>query len=112
LEAALAEWTRGRPASEVEPTLQDPPIPAHAALDTPGLFHDPQLRHREHFVEIAHDVYPTTTIESSRLKLSRAAARTPERALSLGRDNQVVLEDLLGYSPDRIAELEERGALA
>jgi len=111
VEAALSDWTRTREAAEVEAELQAHRIPAHAALDTPGLFSDPQLRHRGHFIEIAHDIYPSTTIESSRLRLSRSAARTPERALTLGRDNRMVLEDLLGYPPDRIADLEERGTL-
>jgi len=111
-EAALAKWTCTRDAAEVEATLQARGIPAHAALDTPGLFADPQLRHRGHFIEIAHDIYPSTTIESSRLRLSRAPARTPERALTLGRDNRMVLEDLLGYTPERIADLEARGVLS
>jgi len=111
IEAALSDWTRAREAAEVETALQAHGIPAHAALDTPGLFADPQLQHRGHFVEIPHDIYSSTTIESSRLKLSHAPARTPERALTLGRDNRMVLEKLLGYTPERIAELEERGIL-
>ncbi|MCP4037101.1 MAG: CoA transferase [bacterium] len=108
VEAALSNWTRTRPAAEVEAALQARGIPAHAALDTPGLFSDPQLHHRGHFVEIAHDIYPSTTIESSRLQFSRTTARTPECALTLGRDNRRVLEDLLGYSPEQIVALEER----
>jgi crotonobetainyl-CoA:carnitine CoA-transferase CaiB-like acyl-CoA transferase len=86
-------------------------VPAHIALDTPGLFADPQLQHRGHFIEIAHDIFPATTIESSRLRLSETPARRPERALSLGRDNRYVLETLLGYSPERIADLAARGVL-
>ncbi|MBW2275632.1 MAG: CoA transferase [Deltaproteobacteria bacterium] len=112
VEDALAAWTRPREAGEIEEALQARGVPAHAALDTPGLYADPQLRHRGHFIEIAHDIYGTTTVESSRLRLSRSPARTPERALSLGRDNRHVLESLLGYSPARVAELEAAGALA
>jgi crotonobetainyl-CoA:carnitine CoA-transferase CaiB-like acyl-CoA transferase len=111
VDTALAAWTAEREASEIERELQVAGVPAHAALDMPGLFEDAQLRHRGHFIEIAHDVFPTTTIESSRLALSRSAARVPERALSLGRDNVRVLAELLGYPPERIAELEELGAL-
>ena len=111
IETALSDWTRAREATQVETALQARGIPAHAALDTPGLFADPQLQHRGHFVEIAHDIYPSTTIESSRLKLSRAPERTPERALTLGRDNRTVLENLLGYTPEHISLLEERGVL-
>jgi crotonobetainyl-CoA:carnitine CoA-transferase CaiB-like acyl-CoA transferase len=112
VEAAVAAWTREREAGEVETALQAAGVPAHAALDMPGLFADRQLRHRGHFIEIAHDIYSTTTIESSRLHLSRTPARHPERALSLGRDNRYVLETILGYSCERIADLAARGVLA
>jgi len=105
------EWTRAHTPAEAETALQACGVPAHAVLDTPGLFACPQLQHRGHFVEIAHDIYGTTTIESSRLCLSRAPARVPERALGFGRDNRHVLESILGYPPERIAELAARGVL-
>jgi crotonobetainyl-CoA:carnitine CoA-transferase CaiB-like acyl-CoA transferase len=111
VESAVAAWTRDRDGARVEALLQEAGVPAHVAHDMPGLFADPQLRSRGHFLEIAHDIYQSTTIESSRIRLSRTPARTPERALSLGRDNRYVLETLLGYSPERIAELEACGAL-
>ena len=110
--AAISAWTREREADEIAGELQAVGVPAHAALDTPGLFADPQLQHRGHFIEIAHDLYPTTTVESSRLLLSRTPARRPERALSLGRDNAHVLETLLGYPPERVADLTLRGVLS
>jgi crotonobetainyl-CoA:carnitine CoA-transferase CaiB-like acyl-CoA transferase len=112
VDAAISAWTRTRAPHEIESTLQAADIASHAALDMPGLFADEQLAHRGHFIEIAHDLYPTTTIESSRLRLARAAPRQPGRALSLGRDNRHVLEHLLGYSPARIADLAERGVLS
>ena len=111
VEAAVTAWTRDRDGGAVEAMLQEAGVPAHVAHDMPGLFADPQLRARGHFIEIAHDIYPSTTIESSRLRLSRTPARTPERALSLGRDNGYVLEAILGYSSERIADLEAAGAL-
>ena len=109
---AISAWTRPREAAEIEAALQERGVPAHTALDTPGLWEDAQLQGRGHFIEIAHHIYPTTTIESSRILLSRSAARRPERALSFGRDNRYVLETILGYSPERIAGLAERGVLS
>jgi crotonobetainyl-CoA:carnitine CoA-transferase CaiB-like acyl-CoA transferase len=80
-------------------------------LDTPGLFACPQLQQRGHYVETSHEIYQTTTLESARLQMSRSAARVPESALSFGRDNRAVLEDILGYTPEQIAQLAERGVL-
>jgi len=111
VEAALVAWTRERTPAEVEAALQAAGVPAHAVLDMPGVHACPQLQHRGHFVEIPHEIYGTTTIESSRLRFSRARPRVPEGALGFGRDNRPVLESILGYSPERIAELESRGVL-
>ena len=72
----------------------------------------PQLQHREHYLEIGHKIYQTTTIESSRLRLSRSRPRVPETALDFGRDNRRVLESILGYGPERIADLSARGVLS
>ncbi len=108
---AIAAWTREREASQIESALQARGVPAHVTLDTPGLYACPQLEHRGHFIEVAHSIYPTTTVESSRLLLSRTPARVPESALFFGRDNREVLETLLGYSPERIAQLAEDGVL-
>ncbi len=108
---AIAAWTREREASAVETELQARGVPAHVLLATPELFADPQLAHREHFVEIEHHIFPTTTIESSRLRLSRSRPLRPQRSIDYGRDNRAVLEGILGYSPERIAELAARGVL-
>jgi crotonobetainyl-CoA:carnitine CoA-transferase CaiB-like acyl-CoA transferase len=62
-------------------------------------------------IEIAHEMFPAMTIESSRLRFSRTPARHPERALCLGRDDRYVLETILGYSSERIADLAARGVL-
>ncbi|MFQ5697151.1 MAG: CaiB/BaiF CoA transferase family protein [Myxococcota bacterium] len=111
VDEAIAEWTRKREAEGIEASLQAAGVPCHVALDTPGLHADPQLQHRGHYLEIEHSIYPTTTIEDSRLRMSRARPRLPRSALHFGRDNRYVLETLLGYPPERIGELAERGVL-
>jgi benzylsuccinate CoA-transferase BbsF subunit len=110
-DAALTAWTRERRPAVAAEGLQARGVPAHAVLDTPALYACPQLQHRGHYLEVAHDIFQTTTIESSRLHLSRAPARVPERAVSFGRDNREVLEEILGYPPERIAALAEAGVL-
>jgi crotonobetainyl-CoA:carnitine CoA-transferase CaiB-like acyl-CoA transferase len=105
VDQAIADWTRVREAPEIERALQARGVPVHEALQTPALFEDPQLQLRGHFVEIAHDIFPTTTVESTRLVLSRSKPRVPERALSIGRDNRLVLETLLDYPAERIDAL-------
>jgi crotonobetainyl-CoA:carnitine CoA-transferase CaiB-like acyl-CoA transferase len=110
-DAALEAWTRQRSPEAATEALQAVGVPSHPVHDTPGLYACPQLQHRGHYLEVAHEIFQTTTIESTRLRLSRAPARVPERAVSFGRDNRAVLEDILGYAPERIAELAAAGVL-
>jgi crotonobetainyl-CoA:carnitine CoA-transferase CaiB-like acyl-CoA transferase len=111
VETTLAAWTAAREPDEIEATLQACGVPVHAALDTTDLFGCPQLHAREHFIETGHEIFPATTIESSRLRLSRSAAKRPEQALSLGRDNREVLASILGYGEERIDALLASGAV-
>jgi crotonobetainyl-CoA:carnitine CoA-transferase CaiB-like acyl-CoA transferase len=111
VEAAICDWTRSRAPGEIEAALQARGVPVHEALDMTGLFEDPQIQERGHFLTCEHSIFPTTTVESTRLRLSRSPAKSPERALSVGRDNRLVLETLLGYAPERIDELLGRDVL-
>jgi crotonobetainyl-CoA:carnitine CoA-transferase CaiB-like acyl-CoA transferase len=111
VEAAICAWTGERDPAEIEQALQARSIPVHEAVDTTGLFGCPQLQHREHFIETGHEIFPSTTVESGRLRLSRAPARRPEAALSVGRDNRMVLESILDYSADKVDALLEIGAV-
>jgi crotonobetainyl-CoA:carnitine CoA-transferase CaiB-like acyl-CoA transferase len=111
LDPMITAWTRKREAHETEALLQAHGIPASAAQNSYDLYSDPQLRHRGHFVDIAHPLHGTTTVEGSRFKLSRTPARIERAAPTLGGDNRYVLETILGYNPARIAELEAQGVL-
>ncbi len=104
-------WTRTQPMADGERLLQAAGVPAHAVQNSRELCADPQLRHRGHFIEVAHPERPTTTLEGTRFTLSRTPAQYEASAPTYGRDNEWVLRDLLGYDEDRITELVVAGAL-
>jgi len=108
---AVAAWTIERPAGEVEEVLQARGIPAHVAQTSETALHDPQLVARGHFVELEHPLFGTTVVQGTRYRLSETPAAVERAAPTLGRDNDYVLRDLLGYDDARIAELSEIGAL-
>ena len=62
-------------------------------------------------MQLTHPTEVTTTVEGSRFRLSRTPARVEGAAATIGRDNQYVLETLLGYSEERITELAAAGVL-
>jgi benzylsuccinate CoA-transferase BbsF subunit len=111
LDAIITDWTRTREALDLETILQEHDVAASVVQRLYDLYDDPQLRHRGHFVPREHPIHGTITVENSRFTLSRTPARIGRAAPTLGRDNHEVLGALLGYSAERIADLEARGVL-
>jgi crotonobetainyl-CoA:carnitine CoA-transferase CaiB-like acyl-CoA transferase len=107
----IEAWTKSQDGEALEVLLQKVGVPAHRVMDTKDLYGCPQLRHRNHYQDIACELYQSTTVESSRMVLSESPARLPESALYYGRDNRYVLETILGYSPEQIAALAAEGVL-
>jgi crotonobetainyl-CoA:carnitine CoA-transferase CaiB-like acyl-CoA transferase len=111
LDAIVSAWTRERDLFEAETILQAHGVAASAVQDSRDFCEDAQLLHRGHFVQLEHPIHGTTAVESSRFRLSRTPARYDRCGPTFGRDNFYVLETILGYGADRIAELAAAGVL-
>jgi crotonobetainyl-CoA:carnitine CoA-transferase CaiB-like acyl-CoA transferase len=111
LEHAIAAWTSGLTASEVETRLQAVGVPAHLAVASADYPHDGQLVHRGHLVELEHPIHGRTFVEGPRYLLSETPGRPRAAAPSLGQDSDEVLRDLLGYDDGRIHRLHDEGIL-
>jgi benzylsuccinate CoA-transferase BbsF subunit len=70
---------------------------------------DPQLAHREHFVDVPHDAMGTTVVEACRLHLSRTPPQVLDGSPTLGQHTWEILTGVLGYDDDTAAELIGRG---
>jgi benzylsuccinate CoA-transferase BbsF subunit len=111
LDAIVTAWTGGHDAHVAETLLQTAGVAASVAAASGDLCADPQLVHREHVRHLEHPTYGTTPVQGSRFRLSRTPAAITGAAPTLGRDNQYVLETILGYDEERITELVIAGAL-
>jgi benzylsuccinate CoA-transferase BbsF subunit len=111
LDIIVGNWTRNLEAHQIERKLQERGVPAHVVQTAADLYQDPQLHHRRHFVEVPHSELGKTWVENSRFTLSRTPARVERAAPMLGEHNQYVLQHILGYEEERIAELVSAGAL-
>jgi crotonobetainyl-CoA:carnitine CoA-transferase CaiB-like acyl-CoA transferase len=111
LDDVLAAWTRDRTAAAVEAELQGIGVPAHVAASSADFVGDPQLVHRGHVVALDDPRHGTAFVEGPRYLLSETPGRVPRPAPTLGRDNETVLRDVLGYSDDRIRALTEGSVL-
>jgi crotonobetainyl-CoA:carnitine CoA-transferase CaiB-like acyl-CoA transferase len=112
LDQEIAGATRAVSGPELEARLQAAGVPAHGVLHADSARTDPQLAHREHFLEAPHALHGRAFVESSRFRLSRTPARVERAGPVLGQDTEFVLRELLGYDDARIAELRAAGAIA
>jgi benzylsuccinate CoA-transferase BbsF subunit len=111
LDDIVSSWTRLRHGQEIEAILQSAGVAASAVQTSYDLIRDPQLLHRNHFVDVGHATLGRITVEGPRFRLSRTPAQVRRAAPTLGQDNQYVLTELLGYPEERIAGLVASGAL-
>lgn len=110
LDSIVSALIEGRDGNELEALLQDGGVACHLVQDSAAAFADPQLAARGHFVSIEGGGVKSI-IEDTRSKLSRTPARLRLGLPTLGRDNFEVLDKVLGYDGEKIAELVIAGAL-
>lgn len=111
LDAIIGEWTRAREAHEAMALLQREGVACGVVQSGADLTADPHLSARGFIVEhhdarIGKVVLPAFPLRFARSRLS-PSWEFPE----LGRDNRRVFGELLGYSPERVAQLAEEGLL-
>jgi crotonobetainyl-CoA:carnitine CoA-transferase CaiB-like acyl-CoA transferase len=111
LDEVIAAWTARLTPGQAEATLQAAGVPAHRVADTYAIGEDPQLAHRHHLVTMAHPISGEIVVDASRFALSATPARYRRHAPRFGEDNEQVLRDILGYAPERVATLQQSGAL-
>jgi crotonobetainyl-CoA:carnitine CoA-transferase CaiB-like acyl-CoA transferase len=111
LDAIIGDWTMQIDAHELESLLQSRRIPSSKVASSDDMNRDPQLAYRGHVVELDHPHLGKVAVERSAYTLSRTPSRVERSAPTLGRDNSYVLETILGYDRERIAQLTARGIL-
>lgn len=111
LEPIVQGWTSCRTAIAAECALQAIGVPAHNVASSHDMENDPQLKARHHFIKLSHATMGETTVESPRYQLSETPGSPLRSAPHFGRDNQFVLERILGYDVARIARLADEGIL-
>jgi benzylsuccinate CoA-transferase BbsF subunit len=105
LDDIISAWTKTQDRFVLEEMLQVRGVAAGAIRTLHELEHDPQLQHRKHFVPLEHHTLGTVTVEGPRFRMSRTPAEVKRAAPTWGQDNQYVLEQILGYSEEKITQL-------
>ena len=105
LDELISAWTQTREPDEIQSALIDAGVAAHVLQNSPECMVDPQLAERRHFVTVEHTALGEFVVEDTRFKLSRTPAELTRAGPELGEHNAYVLQEILGYDSDRIADI-------
>jgi crotonobetainyl-CoA:carnitine CoA-transferase CaiB-like acyl-CoA transferase len=111
LDRLLEEWTRARPARDIEIALQEAGVPAAAVLNYRQLRRDPQLNARGMFREITHPAFGREVRAASLFERGQTAPPIDLPAPMFGQHNHDILTRLLGYDDGQVAALERDGVV-
>ncbi len=109
LDGLVSAWTSGQDATAAMELLQSLGVPAHRVQDAPWVCDDPQLAHRGYLVEVPQASQGTTWVEGPRIRLSRTPGVARTGGPAYGEHLWDVLNGLLGYDDERIAEYAAEG---
>lgn len=111
LDEIIASWTRERDCYAVMETLQAAQIPSGVVQNAADLAADPHLEARGFIVQQDNPRIGRITLPGPPIRFAAAATTTNWQFPELGRDNERVLKEVLGYSSEQIAELMREGVL-
>ncbi len=111
LDDLVAAWTAGQEGAGLGHRLQAHGIAAHPVQNSSACIDDPQLLHRGHFQWLPHGRARRAVVDGVPYTLSEADNGFRWAGPTYGEHTSEVLEGLLGYDADRIAELAIAGAL-
>lgn len=110
IDAIISAWTINYDKFDVMRLLGNAGVPASAVFDTQELSEDPSLNERGTFVTVDHPVRGPFKLPGFMVKMSDNDL-TVKAAPLLGADNEQVYGDVLGISPERLAELKQQGVV-
>ncbi|MCR2828217.1 CaiB/BaiF CoA transferase family protein [Microbacterium sp. zg.Y909] len=102
-DVATAVAARGN--RELAEALQAAGIPAAPVLSPPEVIADPQLTHREHWRILDHPEMGRTLYNGQPFRFARHEVQPTRPAPLLGQHTDEICEQLLGLSPQEIADL-------
>jgi hypothetical protein len=109
LDAIISEWTAGLEREELGRILDHHGVPRGDIFRAPEMLEDIHFKARKAIVEISHPGLRHAEMQNVAPKLSDTPGRVLRAGPELGEHNREIFEDLLGYEPDRIAELAHLG---
>ena len=91
--------------------IQSAGLPCGPINTVPEVFSHPQSETRGFIQKVEHSTAGEVPLTGFPYKLSRTPAEVQHAPPTLGEHNHVILIDLLGYTPEKVEELEKQGVI-
>ena len=109
IDEQISQWTRSLEPQQVMRLLQEKGGAAGPVMDQRDAYADPHLNERGAFEEAYQEDTGTYLYPGAPYKLSETPSKIRRGPVRLGEDNEYVYQELLGYSAEEYAVLEEEG---
>lgn len=100
LDKLVGEWTSNLTAEQVMDMMQKAGVPAGVVQTCKDLHADPQLKHRNHYMQIEHPVIGKHFYFNEGFRLSRTPGGPEKPGPCLGEHNEYVYTRILGMSDE------------
>lgn len=112
LKEIVTSWTRTKTAAELEAVLVEKGIPVATINNIKQVCEHPQISHRRMLWELKDSgIGETIRVPGTPIKVQGSEDAPTKAAPLLGEDTRSVLEDLLGYTPQKVSALEQDGVI-
>ena len=111
LDAIFLGWTLNHTKQEIFQTCQASRVPCAPLLGPDELLEDPQLKARGFFVEADHSVAGRLSYPGPPFKMAPDPQEDPDPAPLIGEHNAEVYCDRLGYSRQKMVNLQSKGVI-
>lgn len=111
LYSIIGEWVAGKTVDDVISLMQKAQIPCGRVYDIPEVLTDPHIRAREMIVDIDYPGLGQVPLTGFPIKFSETPGNIEIRGPLLGEHNEEVYCGLMGFSSEKLAELQEEGII-
>jgi formyl-CoA transferase len=111
LDAIVSAWTSTLTPDALLALLEKHHVPSCRIYRAPDMIADPHFVARESIVETEHPILGTLKMQNVFPKMSETPGQVRWPGPTLGAHTDEVLAERFGYSPEKIAELRERGVI-
>lgn len=108
----VAEWVKGKSLAEVVRILADAGVPVGPLCSVKEIIEDPHYQARQNLVKIDDPVFGELVVTNITPRFSATPVSVHDAGVPLGENNQEILKDILGYSPEYIESLKGEGIIA